>query len=99
MIPTVIDAMRESEYGSRRVASSGPVARISRDPLDFAHSVDCLALFVIVNRVVKASGNLCARNSPTARKQMISALPENRLQRWEYPGRSRPGLIEAAVTT
>ena len=54
MIASVIDLMRKRVGLPRRVVSSGSAAHISREPLDSAHFVDCIALFDIVNRVVEA---------------------------------------------
>ncbi len=56
MIAAIIDAMRESERERRRVVSSGLVAGIAQELLDFVYFIDCLVFFVIVNRTLNPLG-------------------------------------------
>ena len=91
----VIDAMHEIE---RRAAASLRVAwlvKISRDPLDFAYCVDCLVLFIIVNRIVEARREPLPPQFAHRSKLSNFRLSGKWVTRREHPGPSRPGLIEA----
>ena len=94
IVPVVITA-RVAERMFRRDVSRGAMMVVAGGLLESPQDIDCLALFVIVNKLTEAKGvhpwPLVPRRSKTSEfhlgwKRITSVL---------HPGRYRPGLIEA----
>lgn len=95
MIVPVVITVRVAERMFRRDVSGGAVTAVARGLLESPQDIDCLALFVIVNRLTEAKGGHPWPLVPRRSKTSEFHLGWKRITRVPHPGRYRPGLIEA----
>ena len=96
IVPVVITA-RVAERMFRRDVSRGAMMAVARGLLESPQDIDCLAFFVIVNRLTKARGRHSWPLVPRHSKTSEFHLGWKRITRVPHPGRYRPGLIEATA--
>ena len=66
MMASTVGAARTAGRMFRRGVSRGTVTAVARGTLESAQVADCLALFVIVNRLIEAMGGTPVASCPEA---------------------------------